>query len=182
MLRQTSYGAIGLVVGGGLTLIGLVAYFLGNATLNLAGFFYGIPVFLIGLALKSAELKPVRFSRSSSPELVQLREERATPIQKQLIKDVTRYRYGQNAHLEVSLERLGLSPTDEERPRLIGLREAQIDGNYALILEFDSPLIGLETWQDKCDKMEKFFGPGLRVTVAQPDDDRVDVTTVSILG
>ncbi len=179
MLRQTSYGAIGLVVGGGLTLIGLVAYFLGNATLNLAGFFYGIPVFLIGLALKSAELKPVSFSRESSPELLKLREEGATPIQKQLIKDVTRYRYGQNAHLEASLERLGLAPTDEERPRLIGLREAEIDGNYALVLEFDSPLIGLETWQEKCEKMEKFFGPGLRVTVAQAEDDRIDVMTIA---
>ncbi len=35
-----------LGVGRLLTLIGFVAYFQDNATLNLAGFFYGIPVLL----------------------------------------------------------------------------------------------------------------------------------------
>lgn len=179
MLRQTSYGTLALVVGGGLTLIGLVAYFSGNATLNLAGFFYGIPLTLIGLALKSAELKPVPFTSESSPQLVRLRKERATPIQRKLIEDVTGYRYGQKAHLEEALDRLGLAPTDEERPRLLALKEAEIGGTYALILEFDSPLIPLETWQDKCQKMEVFFGPGLQVTVASREGDRVEVTTIS---
>ena len=43
MLRQTSLGSLGLTIGGGLTIVGFYAYFSGNSTLNLVGFFYGIP-------------------------------------------------------------------------------------------------------------------------------------------
>ncbi|WP_268952246.1 hypothetical protein [Planktothrix agardhii] len=43
MLRQTSLGALGLVVGGILTVVGFAAYFADNPTLNLAGFFYPTP-------------------------------------------------------------------------------------------------------------------------------------------
>jgi uncharacterized Tic20 family protein len=39
MLRQISLGAVGLVVGGILTLVGFVAYATDNPTLNLVGFF-----------------------------------------------------------------------------------------------------------------------------------------------
>ena len=66
-LRQTSLAAIALGVGLSLTIVGFGAYFSGNATLNLAGFFYGIPVLLIGLALKSAELKPAPFTQPTPP-------------------------------------------------------------------------------------------------------------------
>ncbi len=74
MLRQTSLGALGLVVGGILTVVGFAAYFADNATLNLAGFFYGIPVLLGGLALKAAELKPIPFTQATSSEVLARRE------------------------------------------------------------------------------------------------------------
>lgn len=179
MLRQTSLGTLGLGIGGALTALGFVAYFSNNATLNLIGFFYGIPLVLGGLALKASELKPVPVTETVSAEVLALREQQATEIQNQLRKDVTRYRYGQSAHLDSSLERLGLSPTDEERPTLQGLRETEISGRYALILEFESPLIPLEVWQQKQEKIQTFFGPGLRVEVAQPDEDRIDLTLIS---
>jgi hypothetical protein len=51
-----------------------------------------------------------------------------------LRKDVTRYRYGQEAHLDESLERLGLSPTDEERPILTSLLKQDWEGKYVLTL------------------------------------------------
>ena len=179
MLRQTSLGMLGLVVGGFLTVIGIVAYASGNATLNLAGFFYGIPLLLGGLALKAAELKPVPFSQPTNPSVLALREQQATATQNQIRKDVTRYRYGQDAHLDSSLSHLGLSPTDEERPILKGLRETEVDGAYALILEFESPLIPLEVWQQKQEKMESFFGPGLRVELTQPEPNYIDLAMIA---
>lgn len=179
MLRQTSLGTLGLSIGGILTLIGFVAYGIGNATLNLIGFFYGIPILLGGMALKASELKPVVFSQPTPPEVLKLRETQATDTQNQIRKDVMRYRYGQQAHLDSSLERLGLSPTDEERPLLIGLRETETDGAYTLILEFDSPLIPAETWQEKREKIEKFFGPGVRVELTQLEENRMDVAMIA---
>lgn len=179
MLRQTSLGTLGLSIGGILTLMGFVAYATGNATLNLVGFFYGIPILLGGLALKASELKPIGLSHPTPPSVLKLRDIQATSTQNQIRKDVMRYRYGQTAHLDSSLESLKLSPTDEERPLLVGLRETEVDGAYTLILEFESPLISFETWQQKREKIEKFFGPDIRVDLSQAEDNRVDVALIA---
>ena len=104
-----------------MVVVGFIAYATGNATLNLAGLFYGTPILLGGLALKASELKPIPFSQPTAPEILSLREAQATDTQNQIRLDVTRYRYGQEAHLDESLERIGLSPTDEERPLLVAL-------------------------------------------------------------
>ena len=181
ILPQTSLGTLGLWVGGVLTITGFIAYATANATLNLAGFFYGIPLLLGGLALKASELKPIPFSQPTTPEVLKLRSLKATSTQNQIRDDVTRYRYGQEAHLDSSLEALKLSPTDEERPVLIGLRETEVDGEYALVLEFNSPLISFETWQQKREKVEKFFGPGVRVEITQPESDRADRIDVALI-
>lgn len=178
MLRQTSLGALGLVVGGILTVVGFAAYFADNATLNLAGFFYGIPLLLGGLALKAAELKPIPMTQATSSEVLAVREQQATQTQNQIRKDVTRYRYGQEAHLSDALERLGLSPNREERPTLQGIRETLINGSYTLILQFYSPLISLDSWQNKQEKIAKFFGPGLKVEITQPQEEQIDVALI----
>jgi len=180
MFRKFSLGYAGLLVGGILTIVGFVAYATDNATLNLAGFFYGIPLLLGGLALKASELKPVPFSVETPPEVVTLREKQATSTQKQIISDVTRYRYGQEAHLDEVLAKLGLSPTDDERPVLISLKETVIEENYALILQFDSPLIPFTTWQEKEEKLTKFFGPGIKANVSQPEEDQVDLALIVV--
>jgi len=179
MLRQTSLGALGLVVGGILTVVGFAAYFADNATLNLAGFFYGIPLLLGGLALKAAELKPIPLTQTTSSEVLELREQQATETQNQVRQDVTRYRYGQEAHLSDVLERLGLSPNREERPSLQGIRETIIDGSYTLILQFYSPFMPLNTWQQKQDKITKFFGPGVKVQITQPQEEQIDVALIA---
>lgn len=176
MLRKTSLGSLGLTVGGVLTIVGFVAYFSGNPTLNLIGFFYGIPLLLGGLALKAAELKPVPYTQPTTPDVVKLREQQATTTQNQIRQDITRYRYGQEAHLDTSLSHLGLSPTDDERPIIQGIRETAHNGAYSLILEFYSPLIPLEVWQQKQEKMTSFFGPGVQVEIAQPQEDEVELT------
>lgn len=168
-----------MIVGGSLTIVGFIAYFTDNATLNLAGFFYGIPLLLGGFALRTTELKPVPFTQETSAEVLKLREQQATDTQNQIRQDVTRYRYGLEAHLDSSLKHLGLRPTDEERPVLVGLREVSTDGAYTLVLEFESPWISLETWQKKQEKMTAFFGPGVEVKIDQPEPDRVELSLIA---
>jgi hypothetical protein len=168
-----------LYAGGALTAIAAVAYVIGNSTLNLITFFYGVPVLLGGLALKAAELKPAPYKTPTSPAVVALRDRLATPTQNQVRKDVTRYRYGEEAHLSLALERLGLAPTDPERPKLVSVEEADLQGDYGLILEFESPKMPFETWQTKRDKIERFFGPNLRAEVAQGEGAIVVVSLIS---
>jgi hypothetical protein len=180
MLRQTSLGTLGLWVGLVLTIGGFIAYATNNATLNLAGFFYGIPLLLGGLALKAAELTPVPFSQPTTPEVLALRNKLATTTQNQIRNDVTRYRYGQEAHLDTSLSHLGLNPSDEERPILQGIREENRDGAYALVLEFESPMFSLEAWLQKQEKIATFFGPGIQVEITQPTEESIDVALISV--
>ena len=180
MLRKISLASVGLVVGSLLTMVGFIAYATDNATLNLAGFFYGIPILLGGLALKAAELKPIPFTQPTPDDILALREKQATATQNQLRKDVTRYRYGQEAHLDESLERVGLSPTDEERPVLKGIRETKINEAYTLILEFDSPLISFDIWKDKQEKIAKFFGPGIKAEISQPEENKIELALVAL--
>lgn len=177
MLRKIPLAAVGLTVGGILTAVGFYAYAVGMNTLNLAGFFYGIPLLLGGLALKASELKPVPYTVETSPEVQELRSQ-ATPTQEQLRKDVTRFRYGQEAHLDESLEKLGLSPTDEERPILVGLQEQSRDGAYTLVMEFYSPFFDLEKWQEKKEQIEKFFGPDIKAEITQPEKSKIDLALI----
>jgi len=182
MLGRINLSTVLLGVGGLLTLIGFVAYFQDNATLNLAGFFYGIPVLLGGLALRAAELDPVPYSQTTSPAVLELRQALATPTQNQLRQDVTRYRYGQEAHLDVALQKLGLSPAGEECPELKAIREVEMDGSYALVLEFDYPTVPFSNWLEKKAKIESFFGPGVQAQLASPGENQVDLALVTVIN
>jgi Protein of unknown function (DUF2854) len=177
LLLRIPLGPTLISIGGLLTMIGFGAYAVDNATLNLVGFFYGVPLLLGGLALKSAELRPVPLAEPTE-EMLALRQQQETPTLKQIRQDLTRFRYGQEAHLDLALEKLGLSPTDEERPVVKGLREVEIGGAYALILEFYSPLISMETWQEKQDKITRFFGPGIHAILTKTSDEEIEVALV----
>ena len=179
MLRKIPLGGVLLSVGSILTIVGFVAYFRDMATLNLAGFFYGIPILLGGAALRAAELEPVPYTQPASDSVIALRDKTATQTQNQVRKDVTRYRYGQEAHLDLALERLGLSPNDKQRPVLNGLREELRDGAYTLVLEFDSPYMPLETWQEKHAKIETFFGPNIRAEIIALPDDQMELALIT---
>ena len=177
-LQKIPLAMVGLILGGIITTIGIIAYPLDYAALNIGGLFYGVPILLGGLALKAAELKPIPYSDEPSEEIIALREEQATSTQNQVRKDITRFRYGQEAHLDESLERVGLSPADDQRPELVSLYETKIDGAYTLILQFYSPLVDFETWQKQQEKVTKFFGPDIKAEVSQPEEDRVDLALI----
>ncbi|MEB3350142.1 MAG: DUF2854 domain-containing protein, partial [Cyanobacteriota bacterium] len=129
-----SPGSLVTIAGAALTVIGSIAYATDSPNLSLAGVFYGVPVLLGGLALKSSELPPAR--RVVPPAA--LRELRAQPASeplRKLLGDVTRWRYGQKAHLESSLEALRLWDADDP-PQLESVEELDRDGAYGLRLRF----------------------------------------------
>jgi Protein of unknown function (DUF2854) len=178
-ITKIPLGLLCLSAGGVITVVGFAAYFLDYAALNMIGFFYGIPLMLGGIALKITELKPVPLMQTTPSDVLDLRSQQATDTQTQIFKDVTRFRYGQKAHLDTALKFLGLSPNDKERPELIGIQETQVNDQYALVLLFDSPYVPYENWQRKQDKMTSFFGPNVRVEVEQPEPEEVKVTIVA---
>ena len=84
-----SPGSLLTVAGAVLTVIGSVAYATDSPNLSLPTIFYGIPIFLGGLALKSSELPPAE--RLTKPaEFKELREASATDGQSKLLKDFTK--------------------------------------------------------------------------------------------
>ncbi|KAM5580990.1 hypothetical protein ABKV19_010280 [Rosa sericea] len=105
-LAKVSFGAIGLV--GGITLLGygFGAYFniLPGSEWSALMLTYGFPLAIIGMAFKYAELKPVPCLTYLDAQ--QLRETAATPILIQVRNDVTRYRYGDEQHLDEALKRI----------------------------------------------------------------------------
>ena len=180
MLRKISLASLGLSLGAVLTLIGFAAYFADYATLNLVGFFYGFPLLLGGLALKANELKPIQFSQPTPANILELQKQQATVTQNKLRKDLTRYVYGQDTHFDRPLTQLGLVPRiKEEKPVITGIRETEVEGAYTLVLEFESPHVPFDLWQQKQEKMEKFFGPGIRVQLTQPESDRIDLALIA---
>jgi Protein of unknown function (DUF2854) len=173
-------GKLLLGLGTVLTTVGFAAYYFDKATLNMVGFFYGIPLILGGFALRTSELKPVPFSQPTSPTVLDLRAKVATQVQMKLISDLTRYNYGEDIHLDEALKKINLNPRADLCPRITALREEMRDGNYTLVLEFDSPAIPLTKWQDQHAKIEKYFGPGISAQIEQPAENQVELALITL--
>ena len=146
-----------IITGGSLSFIGMTAYFTDSVNLSVPTFFYGVPIFLIGLALKTTEIPPVRlvnkdkfFSNKFN------RPEELT----NLVKDVTKWRYGIQAHLESSLEALNLWNFDNP-PQLVELEEITKDEKNGLRMHFEINAVPKEDWIKKKDRIERFFAKGL---------------------
>lgn len=167
------------VLGTSLAVFGLVAYATDHPILNLVSLFSGVPVLLGGLALKSSELPPVPWLRPPDARSKTLRQTVATEVQRRLVKDVRRWRYGQKAHLESSLQALKLWHGDK-LPQLTGLREDDVQGRYQLTMRFQ---LGSDeesqAWLDKRDRLARFFGPGLEAAVVVVDPHCVEVQLLS---
>lgn len=167
-----SPGSLVTMAGGVLTVVGAVAYGSGNANLSLPTIFYGIPILLGGLALKSSELPPAR--RVTPKSALKSEREQAAPELTKLLGDVTRWRYGQKAHLESSLEALKLWD-DDNPPQLEEIEELNEEGRYGLRLRFQLGAIPLEHWQARQDRLSRFFSKGLQAELTPLDNDRLDL-------
>ncbi len=180
MQALTSPGSLLTIAGAVLTVIGSIAYATDSPNLSLAGVFYGVPVLLGGLALKSSELPPAE--RLTPPaELRALRDQAASEPLRKLLRDVTRWRYGQKAHLESSLEALSLWDADQP-PELISVAEREAEGGYALLLRFRCNGVPFERWQARQDRLGRFFGPGLRAEVRQRSATDLELTLLPSEG
>ena len=175
-----SPGSLVTIVGATLTVVGSIAYATDSPNLSLAGVFYGIPIFLGGLALKSSELPPVAKIITSDRIKSLPKLSNTTELQK-LLKDVTRWKYGQKAHLESSLEALKLW-NQEEPPQLIEIEELDHHGYYGLRLRFVSHGVTAERWYNKQERLGRFFGADLRAEIEELDQDLIELKLLPIAG
>lgn len=178
-LREFRLAVLLIALGSVFSLVGGSYYLKTPATWSAIVVIIGVPLFVVGLALQGAELKPASNSTEETPELEKARS-KATETQVQIVKDASRFQYGMTAHLEPALEKLGLeSEEDGTHPTLLDLKETVIDGAYGLLLIFGSLDITYETWKEKEDKMTRFFGPDVKVTVEKVSEKKVQVAMIS---
>ena len=169
-----------LIVGAGVLVTALsFAEYLGTSgsdgpTLSGLGFVYGIPIFLAGAALKYAEIEPVP-CYSSSPAAESVFETKATEIIKKIKQDVTRHRYGDEAHLDTTVKKLGLVVPGKAYPQLKELRqEVTPDGELAFTMVWQSLDTPYKLWADekRRKRYETFFGPGVGAEVVKIDAEQ----------
>ncbi|GDX71819.1 hypothetical protein LBMAG39_02520 [Cyanobium sp.] len=171
MRSLTSPGSLVTIAGVSLSVIGWIGYATANPNLSLPTIFYGIPILLGGLALKSSELPPADLL-PPDPAVLPLRELPANQTLRKLVKDVTRWRYGQKAHLESSLEALKLWDEDAP-PQLLSVLELAVDGGYGLALRFRTEGVPYGRWQEKQERLGRFFAKGLQARLSQPGSGEV---------
>jgi hypothetical protein len=177
MQALLSPGSLVTMAGAALSVVGWVGYAAGNPNLSLPTIFYGIPILLGGLALKSSELAPPE-RLTPSAQFRDLRQRPASEPLRKLLADVLRWRYGQKAHLESSLEVLKL--WDEENPpRLLSVEELERGGAYGLRLRFDCGGVAQDRWQERRERLGRFFGAGLTAELETVGADGLALTLLS---
>jgi hypothetical protein len=166
-----------LIIGAGVAItVASFAEYLGDGSESLSisavGFVYGIPIFLAGAALKYAEIEPVPVF--SAPGAEGIFEAKATDTMIKIKQDVTRHRYGDEAHLDTTVKKLGLVVPGKDYPQLNSLREEVIDGELAFTMVWQSMDTPYKMWADerRIKKYETYFGPGVRAEVVKIDAEQ----------
>lgn len=176
-IRGFSLGNLVILLGVAITVLSFSEY-LGNSGgegLNVSGlgFVYGIPVFLAGAALKYAEIDPVPCYTSDQADAVF--ESKATEIIRKVKQDVTRHRYGDEAHLDTTVKKLGLVVPGKDYPQLRELRqEVTQNGELAFYMVWQSTDTPYKLWADekRVKKYETFFGPGVNAECVKVDAEQ----------
>ena len=160
------------VTGSVLTVIGCISYLTGAANLSVPTLFYGFPIFLGGLALKSTELKPAK--RVVEASQMEKAREAAPPELSKLLADVTRWKYGQHAHLESSLKVLNLWD-QANPPQLLEIEEMETSKGYGLRLRFQLAGVPLDRWKAQEERLGRFFAKGLEAELSSNNPKEVDL-------
>eukprot|EP00978_Attheya_sp_CCMP212_P003089 scaffold6304_cov44-Attheya_sp.AAC.3 len=177
-IRGFSLGNLVIALGVAITVLSFSEYLgdgSGDGGLGVSGlgFVYGIPVFLAGAALKYAEIEPVPLFSSEQSEATF--EAKKTEVMDKIKKDVTRHRYGDEAHLDTTVKRLGLVVPGKAYPQLQELRqETTPDGELAFTMVWQSLDTPYKMWADerRVKKYDTFFGPGVTSEVLKIDAEQ----------
>ncbi|GAX76622.1 hypothetical protein CEUSTIGMA_g4068.t1 [Chlamydomonas eustigma] len=172
-ISKISFGSILVPAGSALLAYGFGAYFalLPGGDVSSILLVYGFPMALLGAALSYAQLEPAPCKTTKAAFL--LRDAQCTDIQKQIREDCTRFRYGDEQHLEEALDKIFRFNKANGIPRkfspvLVGLREVEENGAYTLVLEFKSSL-EFSKWEERQSKFQSFFGPGIVARIEKSD-------------
>ncbi|CAJ1399996.1 unnamed protein product [Effrenium voratum] len=173
-LRGFSLAQAFLVLGTVLIVVSFGDYFVfgtgGGGGIGGLTFIYAVPVLLLGAALLYAELLPVEVE--TEPGAEGLFEAKATKTIRKVKDDVTRHRYGDDAHLDSSLKALGLVGTGGRFPKLLKIIEAKApNGELAFRMLFESKDLPFTIWNDpmKIVACDRFFGPGIWTEISKYD-------------
>jgi hypothetical protein len=175
-IRGFSLGNLIIGVGVLITVASFAEYLKGDGGdgLNVSGlgFVYGIPVFLVGASLKYAEIEPVPLY--SGQDVSKIFEDKATETIKKIKQDVTRHRYGDEAHLDTTVKKLGLVVPGKAYPQLMELNEDNVNGELVFTMVWQSLDTPYKMWADerRVKKYETFFGPGVTAEVVKIDAEQ----------
>ena len=175
-IRGFSLGNLVIVLGILVTVGSFAGYLTGDGGdggVSGLGFVYGLPIFLAGAALKYAEIKPVPCLTEPAAEGVM--EQKGTEILQKIKKDVTRHRYGDEAHLDTTVKRLGLVVPGRAYPQLKEIRERLDDqGRLVFTLVWESLETPFKLWNDEARiaRYGGYFGGGLDAAVIKVDAEK----------
>ena len=124
------------------------------------------------LALKYAEIEPVPCYSTSQGEAVF--EPKATEIIKKVKQDVTRHRYGDEAHLDTTVRKLGLVVPGKAYPQSRELRQEEENGKLAFTMVWQNLDTPYKMWADEKRRLkyETFFGPDVGAEVVKIDAEQ----------
>jgi len=164
-IRGFSLANFTLFAGLFITFYSFYQYFTNQNSLTSLGFVYGLPIALGGFALKYAEILPVEVDTNEKGDAIF--DAKANEILLKVKSDVTRHRYGDEAHLEIALEKLGLVVEGKGFPQMLKITQREEQGELAFTMTFQSKDTPFKTWADpaRIRKYETFFGGNLNAEV-----------------
>ncbi len=157
MKKYLSPANLIVATGGILAFVGMTAYFTDSVNLSVPTFFYGVPILLIGLGLKTSEIPPVELFDTTNFKNDRFNRPKELTA---LVNDVTKWRYGIKAHLESSLEALNLWDEDNP-PQLKEIEEITKEDKNGLRMNFEINAVPVEKWLEKQERLNRFFVKGL---------------------
>merc|ERR1719201_523562 len=179
-IKGFSLATAALSVGAAITLYSFFAFFTsggggGTASLSSLGFIYGIPIITLGAALAYAELQPVPVTYAGNEEEMEaLFEAKANGAMRSIREDVTRHRYGDDAHLDTTTKALGLVEPGRPYPLLLELKLGMTEKDelcFAMVFQALEAPFSLWADERRVKKYQTFFGPNVDVDVVKVDKD-----------